>query len=86
MCYLVKNAIRNRCSIRRTNFLSVWSFYKYEKVDSLEIIFKLTKFRTINIENSFINQDAAAAVFGPDQDITRKIIITSSFDYILNRY
>jgi len=33
------------------------------QVDSLEIIFKLTKFRTINIENSFINQDAAAAVF-----------------------
>lgn len=33
------------------------------QIDSLEIIFKLTKFRTINIENSFIHQDAAAAVF-----------------------
>merc|ERR1711953_908053 len=33
------------------------------QVDSLEAILKLVQFKSVNIENSFLNQDSAAAIF-----------------------
>ena len=34
------------------------------QVDSLECILKTIQFKTVNMDNAFINQDAAAALFG----------------------